>query len=121
MPDTESGRSERPDDEYLPGVYRSFVDSYPDVAAAQGELARVVRAHSPLDGRAEHLVKFALSVGAQADGAVRSNVRKALQHGVAVEELRWVALAAITTCGFPTAVAALGWIEEVLQAERGGA
>lgn len=59
---------------------------------------------------------LALAIGAEADGAVRSNVRKALQHGATVEELRAVTLATITTCGFPTAIAALRWIDEVLSA-----
>jgi 4-carboxymuconolactone decarboxylase len=45
---------------------------------------------------------------------VRSNARKALEAGDTAAEIRHVALLAITTCGFPTAIAGLGWIEEVL-------
>lgn len=102
---------------YLPRSYVDFTEQFPEVAAAQGELARAVRERSPFDEKTERLLKFALAVGAEADGAVRSNVRKALAAGAAVDELRAVALAAITTCGFPTAVAALRWIDEVLGAE----
>jgi alkylhydroperoxidase/carboxymuconolactone decarboxylase family protein YurZ len=46
---------------------------------------------------------------------VRSNVRKGLDHGVTEDELRGVALLAITTCGFPTAVAGLGWVDDVMK------
>lgn len=102
---------------YLPRVYQDFTQRFPEVAEAQGRLARTIREQSPFDEKTERLLTFALAVGAQADGAVRSNVRKALSHGATADELRAVALAAITTCGFPTAVAALRWIDEVLAAE----
>jgi 4-carboxymuconolactone decarboxylase len=100
--------------EYLPEIYREFRELYPEIAAAQGELSRIVRESTPFDERTGHLLKFALALGAEAEGAVRSNVRKSLSHGIAVAELRAVALEAITTCGFPTAVAGLKWIDEVV-------
>jgi 4-carboxymuconolactone decarboxylase len=104
--------------DYLPSIYLQFQERYPEIAAAQGELAVAVRERSPFDDRTDRLIKLALAVGAEAQGAVRSNVRKAMQHGATLDEVRAVALAAITTCGFPTAIAALGWIEEVATAEK---
>lgn len=100
--------------EYLPEVYRDFRERYAEIAAAQGELSRTVRDSTPFDERTTHLLKFALALGAEADGAVRSNVRKSLDHGITEDELRGVALQAITTCGFPTAIAGLKWIDEVV-------
>ena len=47
---------------------------------------------------------------------MRSNVRKALDAGASVDEIRHVSLLAITTSGFPTAIAGLAWTEEVLAA-----
>ena len=104
-------------DEYLPEVYLEFTRRYPEVAEAQGELARRVDDASPFDERTTRLLKLALAVGAEADGAVRSNVRKSLAQGVTETELRAVALLAITTCGFPSAIAGLRWVEEVLARE----
>jgi 4-carboxymuconolactone decarboxylase len=104
-------------DEYLPEVYREFTRHYPEVAEAQGELARAVDDASPFDERTTRLLKLALAVGAEADGAVRSNVRKSLAQGVTETELRAVALLAITTCGFPSAIAGLHWVDEVLARE----
>ncbi|MEV4489904.1 carboxymuconolactone decarboxylase family protein [Micromonospora coxensis] len=101
------------DEDYLPGIYVQFLERFPEVAQAQGALARTVRERNPFDDRTDRLIKLAMAIGAEAEGAVRSNVRKALQHGATLDEIRAVALAAITTCGFPTAIAALGWIEEV--------
>jgi 4-carboxymuconolactone decarboxylase len=104
-------------DEYLPEVYLEFTQRYPEVAEAQGELARTVDDATPFDERTTRLLKLALAVGAEADGAVRSNVRKSLSQGVTETELRAVALLAITTCGFPSAIAGLRWIDEVLARE----
>lgn len=104
-------------EEYLPGIYMRFRRDYPAVSAALGTLGETVDAAGPLDERTERLVKLGLAIGAVADGSVRSNARRALAAGATPEELRHVALMAITTCGFPTAIAGLGWIDEVLKAE----
>jgi 4-carboxymuconolactone decarboxylase len=104
-------------EEYLPNVYLRFRGDYPQVATALDGLAEAVDKTGPLDERTARLVKLALAVGALAEGAVRSNVRKALSAGASAEEVRQVGVMAITTCGFPAAIAGIGWIDEVLAAE----
>jgi alkylhydroperoxidase/carboxymuconolactone decarboxylase family protein YurZ len=104
-------------DEYLPGIYMRFRSDYPKVSEALDALGEAVDTAGPLDERTERLVKLGLAIGAVADGSVRSNARKALAAGATPEEIRHVALMAITTCGFPTAIAGLGWVDEVLTAE----
>jgi 4-carboxymuconolactone decarboxylase len=74
--------------DYLPAIYVEFQQRFPDVTEAQGALARVIRERTPFDHRTDRLIKFVVAVGAESQGAVRSNVRKALDHGVTVEELR---------------------------------
>ncbi|MDZ7676513.1 MAG: carboxymuconolactone decarboxylase family protein [Acidimicrobiales bacterium] len=103
--------------EYLPDVYLSFRERFPDVAAATDHLGSALDDAGPLDARERRLVKLGIAVGALSDGAVRSNVRKALDEGATPEEIRHVAVLAVTTAGFPTAVAALSWVDEVLAAE----
>lgn len=104
-------------DDYLPEVYTSFRDDYPGVAAAQDQLAEAVAAAGGLDPRTLRLVKLGIAVGALAEGSVRSNARQARAAGATIDEVRQVALCAITTRGFPAAVAALGWIDDVASAE----
>jgi alkylhydroperoxidase/carboxymuconolactone decarboxylase family protein YurZ len=87
------------------------------VAGAQDHLGAALDAAGPLDARTRRLVKLGIAVGALADGAVRSNVRKALGEGATAEEVRQVAVLAVTTAAFPTTIAALGWVDEVLAAE----
>jgi alkylhydroperoxidase/carboxymuconolactone decarboxylase family protein YurZ len=104
-------------DGYLPGVYRSFRGTYPDVAQALDGLAEAIDGADVFDERIARLLKLGIAIGAEAEGAVRSNVRKAVAAGATADEVRQVALLAITTCGFPTAIAAFGWIDQVLSAE----
>ena len=104
-------------DDHLPKVYVDFTERYPEVAAAQGELARRLREASPFDEVTNRLIKLALAIGSESEGAVRSNARKALQAGASPDDLRAVALQAVTTCGFPTCVAALRWLQEVFDAQ----
>lgn len=104
-------------DEHLPAVYQDLRERYPDVLAAQDQMAAAVQRSGPLDARTHRLVKLGLAVGSMAEGAVRSNTRKALELGVTPAEIEQVALLAITTRGFPAAVASWGWIREVLDAQ----
>lgn len=103
--------------DYLPDVYTEFREDYPAVAQALDDLGAATGAAGPLDERSQRLVKLGIAVGGLAEGAVRSNARKALELGVSPEEVRHVALLAITTASFPTAIAGLSWLEEVLGAE----
>ncbi|MGH9228853.1 MAG: carboxymuconolactone decarboxylase family protein [Acidimicrobiales bacterium] len=100
--------------DYLPDVHLSVRRQFPEVARALDDLARVTEGAGPLPAREQRLVKLGISSGALAEGAVRSNVRKALDVGVTADEIRHTALLAITTRVFPGAVAALKWIDEVL-------
>ena len=110
---------EAPVSDYLPDVYLSVRRQFPEVARALDDLARVTEGAGPLPAREQRLVKLGISIGALAEGAVRSNVRKALDVGVTADEIRHTALLAITTRGFPAAVAALKWIDEVVAGSSG--
>jgi len=103
--------------EYLPSPYREFRANYPGVADTLDQLGRATDEAGPLDERTRRLVHLGIAIGALAEGAVRSNVRKALDAGASVDEVRHVSLLAITTKGFPAAIAGLAWTEEVLAAQ----
>jgi alkylhydroperoxidase/carboxymuconolactone decarboxylase family protein YurZ len=67
----------------------------------------------PLEERGERLVKLALAIGIGSEGAVHSHARRGLEEGLGAEELEHVALLAVTTIGFPKAMAGLSWIRDV--------
>lgn len=115
-------RVQNPNDApYLPRVYTSFRERFSGVAEAFDHLGETVENAGPLDVRSQRLATLGIAIGALAKGAVKSNVRKALNAGVSPDEIRHTAVLAITTRGFPTAIAALEWIDDVLEAKAQGA
>ncbi len=92
---------------------------FPDVWNAYASLGKAVAEAGPLDDRTRRLLKVALAIGARSEGATHSHARQGLEEGLAPEELRQVALLAITTLGFPAAVAGLCWVEDELKKTAG--
>lgn len=94
--------------------FRRFGRSYPDVAAAYESLGEATRAAGPLDPPTMALVKLALAVGAWREGAVHSAAGRARSAGCSPEAIRHVVVLATTTLGFPSMMAAMRWVDEVL-------
>jgi Carboxymuconolactone decarboxylase family len=63
------------------------------------------------------LAKLGIAIGSESEGGVRSHARKGLAEGIEPEAIRHVALLAISTGGYPAAMAAFSWINEVLDRE----
>lgn len=102
---------------YLPDVYREMRQRFPDVAQSLDALGKAVATAGPLDEKTQRLVNLGIATGAQAEGAVRSHCRRALDAGASPEELFQVVMLTISTRGFPAAVAAYSWMQEVLGPE----
>ena len=68
----------------------------------------------PLEPKTARLLKLALAIGAKSEGAVHSHVRRALREGITREELQQVALLAVTSIGWSSSMAALSWIQDVV-------
>lgn len=100
---------------HLPRPFRRFLNRYPGVEKAHMELSLAVNREGPLDERARRLVRLGIAIGEQSQGAVKSHARRAVEEGFAPDELRHAALLALPTAGFPTMIAVMEWIEEVLE------
>ena len=100
----------------IPKRYLKFKEDYSDVATAYESMGNAVHNAGPLDEKTRALIKLAISTGARLEGAVHSHVRKAVNAGVSKEEMRQVALLALPTIGFPSMMAALSWIDDILDA-----
>lgn len=96
----------------LPRIVQQIAEQFPGIWDAYNNLGQAAAAAGPLESKTERLVKLALAVGSGQEGAVHAHVRRALASGVTREELRHVALLAITTLGWPSAIAALSWIDD---------
>lgn len=90
-----------------------FRRNYPKVWTAFSQLADQCHNGGPLDEKARRLVKVALAIGAGLEGATHSAVRHALEGGVTRDELEHVSLLAITTLGFPSAMRAMSWLDDL--------
>jgi len=60
-------------------------------------------------------VKLALAVGAQSEGAVHSHVQRGLDDGLDPDRLCHVVLLSIPTLGFPEAMTAKSWIDDLAE------
>lgn len=107
----------KPEDARPPKQYRTFVDDHPEIAQAYQALGKAVRDAGPLSAREVLLVKLALAIGSQHEGATHAHVRKARAGGVEVEAIRHAVLLAIPTIGFPSTMAAHTWVEDALESE----
>jgi alkylhydroperoxidase/carboxymuconolactone decarboxylase family protein YurZ len=104
--------------ERLPAGAARIANVHPDIWKAYQDLGAACADAGPLDARTRHLVKLALAVGAQSEGAVHSHTRRSTADGLSKEELVHVALLAIPSIGLAKAVAAMTWIEDVLRANK---
>jgi alkylhydroperoxidase/carboxymuconolactone decarboxylase family protein YurZ len=100
--------------EKAPSIFRSLKQSHPNFIDAVDRLGQAVREQGPLDNKTTHLVQLAAAAAIRSEGAVHSHVRRALEAGASIEEVRHALMLLTSTIGFPTVVAALSWVEDVL-------
>jgi len=101
--------------EELPAAAGKFATEYPDVWEAYSDLGEQTAAAGPLSDETKRLVKLALAIGSQSEGAVHSHVRRGLEEDIPPETLKHAAVLAIPTLGFPKAMAAMTWIEDLTE------
>ena len=101
----------------VPKTHRRFQAVYPKVTAAYEQLGEATQEWGPLDKKARELVKLGIAVGNRHEGAVHSHARRALDSGVTPDEIRHAVLLSLTTIGFPNMIAAMTWVEDVLDKE----
>jgi AhpD family alkylhydroperoxidase len=104
----------------LPRPYQRFRRQHPALVAAHEAMGQAAAEAGPLDAKTRELVRLAVAVGGRLEGAVHSHARRALESGATPAEVRHVVALSAPTAGFPTAVAASTWVEDVLPSGRGG-
>ena len=99
---------------YLPKIYEKFTGKFPEIFKDYKQLGQTCREAGPLDQKCQDLIKLGIAIGVNSRGAVMSSTRKALESGATKEEITHAALLSLTTTGFPNMIAALQWIDSVL-------
>lgn len=101
----------------LPVPFQRIRSEFPEVAASYDALGSAIHEAGPLDDKTRHLVKLALAVGAQLEGATHAHTRRSLESGISPEEIKHVVLLTMTTLGFPATVKAYTWVCDVLNSD----
>ncbi|HDZ76745.1 MAG TPA: carboxymuconolactone decarboxylase family protein [Candidatus Omnitrophica bacterium] len=98
----------------LPEFLQKVIKKYPQVWESYTKLGESVRGVGAIDERAQRLVKLGIAIGAGLEGGVHSHVRKCKKAGIGDEEIYHAAILAITTIGWPRAMASLSWVDDIL-------
>ena len=109
--------ADKPNKEKLPGTFKEFITKFPELGQAHEQVAKAVEQVGPLDAKTCALIKIGICVGAGLESALRSHVRRAMQHGATEQEIDQAVLLAMNTVGFPSTVAAWSWAHQ--QIDRG--
>jgi 4-carboxymuconolactone decarboxylase len=96
-----------------PKTHDEFRQTFPELGAAWEAVGSAGK-NGPLDEKTARLIKLAVAIGAQQEGAVHASVRKGLAMGITRAELEQVVALCAGTLGFPQAVAAYTWITDLL-------
>ncbi len=102
---------------YLPEIFKTFQSKYPEVLDAYRKVGDLSSKAGPLDLKTQHLIQLGVSIGLASPGGVRSHARRALDAGATEAEVLQVVLITSTLVGFPSMIAAFGWVREVLIAK----
>jgi len=96
----------------IPGTFKDFISRYPALGKAHEAVAHAAEAAGPLDSKTLSLIKIGICIGAGLESALRSHVRRAMQHGATNLEIEQAILLGMNTVGFPRTVAAWSWAQE---------
>ena len=94
--------------------YLKVKQGNPDFIAAVEALGQALKESGPLDEKTVQLVQLAGAAAIRSEGAVHSHARRALEAGAVPREIRQALIVLTSTIGFPTMMAALSWVDEVL-------
>lgn len=99
----------------VPSHYSKFLKNYPEIAKHYTNLSNASKKAGPLNTKSRALIKLGISIGLKHEGAVHSHTRKSLEAGATPAEIRHAVLLSLTTIGFPSMMAALSWVNDVLE------
>jgi 4-carboxymuconolactone decarboxylase len=99
----------------LPKNTQSFATTYKDVWEAFKKLGDECHNAGPLDDRVRRLIKIGVAAAAQSEGAVHSAVRQAKEAKISDDEICHAIVLSLTTIGFPRAMAAMSWAQDILK------
>lgn len=104
--------------EHVPSHYQKLKNDYPEFFKAVENLGETARKSGPLDEKTGHLLQLAASVANKNEGAVHSHTRQLAQLGATAGEIRHAVILLSSTIGFPTVMAGLSWVNDILHSRE---
>lgn len=95
--------------------YHKLKERCPEYMDAVESLGKAVKTVGPLDEKTIQLIQLAAAAAARAEGAVHSHTRRAIEAGAKTDEIYHAVILLTSTIGFPNVVAALSWIDDVIE------
>jgi AhpD family alkylhydroperoxidase len=99
----------------LPKQYEKIREKFGAFHEAHAEMGKAAREAGPLEEKTAQLIQLAAASALRSEGAVHSHARRAREAGASPEEVRHAVILITSTVGFPTASAALSWVEDVIR------
>jgi 4-carboxymuconolactone decarboxylase len=98
-----------------PSQYQRIAKKYKGVMKAVDNLGKATKAAGPLNRKTAELIQLAAAAAIHSEGSVHSHARRALAAKAKPDEIRHAVMLLTSTVGFPTASAALSWVNDVLE------
>ncbi len=102
---------------YLPEIFKQFLQEFPELSNAYKQIGTLSSKSGPLGEKTQHLIQLGIAIGVESKGAIKSHTRRALELGAAPDEILQIVLLSGTIVGFPSMIAAYGWVREVLSSQ----
>jgi 4-carboxymuconolactone decarboxylase len=94
--------------------YETVKKHHPDYVDAIENLGKTTKNAGPIDEKTAHLIQLAASVAIKSEGATHSHAKRALEAGASKEEIRHSVILLSNTVGFPTVMAGMSWLNDIL-------
>jgi AhpD family alkylhydroperoxidase len=101
-----------------PKRYLRLKTAQPEFVAAWEAISKAVRETGPLPPKTGHLIQLAASAAVRSEGAVHSHTRRLVELKATPEEIRQAVMLTAATIGFPAVMAALTWVDDILDKGR---
>lgn len=98
----------------IPAHYHKTKSQHPEYISAVEALGENLKTAGPLDESLAQFLQLAASITIKSEGATHSHTRQLVELGFSPEEIRHAVILLSNTIGFPTVMAGLSWVNDIL-------
>ena len=95
--------------------YLKIKERHPHFMNAVEALGKSTKEAGPLAEKTTQLIQLAAAAAIHSEGAVHSHTKRAIEAGASVDDIYHALILLTSTIGFPSVVAALSWVDDIVQ------